>query len=288
VTAVPTLRGPEQGRWGVHAAQAARAVFLVAAPAAAGVTAGATAAGVSAAVVAFGMLLVDGRGAAGLKPVQVAAVGVLAAIGLFVGGVAGGSLLPMLIVIAPVVFLLGLVRGLGHGAARISLAILLGVLLGIGLASGALSALQHLAAGLVGIAFYLLIDRIWPDHPVPDPLLQVRRDEPVVAYAALLAVAVAVALGLGVAFGLAEPVVLGAGAAFLVLAGTTSAPRAALLGVAVAAVIGAVVVLIRPDPRTIALAMAIVIAAGVFRSADHRVPLWLPAGVLYALVALGT
>jgi hypothetical protein len=284
VTAVPTLRGPEQGRWGVHAAQAARAVFLVAAPAAAGVTAGATAAGVSAAVVAFGMLLVDGRGAAGLKPVQVAAVGVLAAIGLFVGGVAGGSLLPMLIVIAPVVFLLGLVRGLGHGAARISLA----VLLGIGLASGALSALQHLAAGLVGIAFYLLIDRIWPDHPVPDPLLQVRRDEPVVAYAALLAVAVAVALGLGVAFGLAEPVVLGAGAAFLVLAGTTSAPRAALLGVAVAAVIGAVVVLIRPDPRTIALAMAIVIAAGVFRSADHRVPLWLPAGVLYALVALGT
>lgn len=288
VAIASTLRGASGERWTAHALQAVRAVFLVAAPAAAGVTAGARAAGVSAAVVAFGLLLVDGRGSAALKPAQAAAVGVLIAVGLFIGGAAGGGLVSMLLVIAPVVFLLGLLRGLGHAAARISLAVLLGVLLGAGLASGALSALQHLGAGLIGIVFYLLIDRIWADHPVPDPQLQVARGEPVVSYAVLLAVATAVSLGLGFAIGLHEPVMLAVGAAFLVLAGTTTAPKGALAGVAIATAIGIAVVALRPDPRTVAIAMAVVIAAGVFRSADHRVPLWLPAGVLYALIALGT
>lgn len=283
-----TLRAAAGDRWTTHALQAVRAVFLVAAPAAAGVTAGARAAGVSAAVVAFGLLLADGRGAAGLKPAQTIAVGVLIAVGLFVGGIAGGGLLPMLLIVVPAIFLLGLLRGLGHAAARIALAVLLGVLLGVGLASGALSALQHLGAGLIGIVFYLLIDRIWPDHPVPDPQLQVDRADPVASFAALLAVAVAVTLGLGFVIGIDEPVMLGIGAAFLILAGTTAAPKGALAGVAIATAIGVAVVVMRPDPRTTALAMAIVIAAGVFRSADHRVPLWLPAGVLYALVALGT
>jgi len=73
----------------------------------------------------------------------------------------------------------------------------------------------------------------------------------------------------------------------LALAVTSEAPRAAALGVLVVAPIGLATIALRPDPRTTAVALALVIGAGIFRSADHRVPLWLPTGVLLGLIALG-
>jgi hypothetical protein len=74
----------------------------------------------------------------------------------------------------------------------------------------------------------------------------------------------------------------------LATAATIEEPRGALLGVALVAPVGLVAIWLRPDPRTTAIALALVIGAGIFRSADHRVPVWLPTGVLLALIALGT
>lgn len=270
-----------------HAAQAVRAVFLVAAPAAAGVTAGVPAAGVAASTVAFGLLLTDGRGTAQLKTSQAVAVGVLVTIALLVGALIGGRALTALVVAVPLLFLLGLVRGLGHAAARIALALIGGLAVGMELAAGPGAAAVQLVAGAAGIAFYVLIDRIWPDHPVPDPKLQVARGAPLVAYAALLALAGAVALGVGFALGWATPVAPAVVLLMLVLAATSDAPRGAMLGVLLVAPVGLAAVVLRPDPRTTAIALAVVIGAGIFRSADHRVPLWLPTGVLLGLIALG-
>ena len=264
---------------------ACRSALIIGAPLAAGFSTGARGLGIAAATAAFAVMLLGAPGYGVAWRTKVLSIAILIGVASAIGSLLSGSAWPVTALLVVLTSVLNVGRRMDQGTATVAFAPLLALLTGVGFSTGWRAAAEHFSAALVGAAFVLLIDRVWPcsEHPTVN-LTTVHRGRGPLAL--LLAAPVYLIMAL-IGINFPGSIALAALAVAIILTGEGRRRAADLTGLGVVCVIAGVLLLtpiVRAD--VIPFVVTGVVLWGAARARTGLLPHWCVFGVAVLLASL--
>lgn len=281
-SALDALRAHFPARWQL----ALRFGIVVGAPFAAGTSAGAHPLGAIAAASALLILLMGPPGYGIARRAQVIGVAVLIGLAAAVGALVQNHDVVLILLLLLVGGFFAFARKVDRSMATIALVPVVGLLIGSASPDGVRTAVELLAASLIGGALYLLLlDRVWPSPEHPSVALEGRARRLLPGLILALPVGYVLA-GLAVdwhramyAFALLSLLLI------LNARGAHRTTRHELLGFAVILALAVLEVQLDVRVDVMVLTALVVAIVGAWRAERGTVPLWSILGTLLVLIA---